>query len=175
MSDDAKGFNTPAHIAALETRVGAIEKGLSSVFESINSLASNTDRRFTELLSQVSSSQKTQWGPIFSAAGVVVAIFVALGSALYAPINANVSRLEFDMRGLVSAREYEARLASEIGRRESALAAIRDENFRQNTEIMRLRDTQVTRAEHERVWGEQSRNRDKLESRVLRLEDRALK
>ncbi|MBS1725016.1 MAG: hypothetical protein JSS66_18915 [Armatimonadetes bacterium] len=157
-----------AHIAAIETRVDGLEKGMRTLAEGINALGTKIDAR-----------AQTQWTPIWSAAGVAVAILASLGGALYAPVNSNMQRLELQLERLREAElpraEYDARSSSEVQRREAAFAALRDSNARQDGEIVRLRDSQVTRSEHERVWNEQIRNRERIEHRLDRLEERQMK
>lgn len=167
VSGDKRSFNTPAHIAALETRVSGLERGVQSVAESVQALSVKFDQRST-----------TPWPVIWSAAGVCLAFLTTVGALAYSPVMSNVARLDLQIEALkgsyLSRAESDARLQSEIGRREAALATIRENNTRQDIEIARLRDNQVTRSEHERIWAEQAKTREKLESRMLRLEDRAL-
>ena len=121
-----------AQLAALDQRVTGIEQGLQSVADAVGSLGAKID-----------SKSATNWGPIWSALGVMTAMLGLLGAVVYAPIKESTNRLERDVATLeLKLRDQETSLRSEI----------------------------VPRREHEQFWRQYEKSLDRIVTRIDRLE-----
>ena len=75
-----------AHLAAVEQRVTGLEIGVRDIASAVTNLSNKID-----------STARPQWGVIWSALGVGVAILIAIGGLAYAPINSGLSKLDRDL------------------------------------------------------------------------------
>lgn len=78
--------NTLSHIAALEQRVTGLEVGVRDIATAVTNLSNKID-----------STARPQWGVIWSALGVGVAILIAIGSLAYAPVGTSITEIKRDI------------------------------------------------------------------------------
>ncbi len=110
-------------IAALEARVHGLDVGQQDIKRTVLDLDSKIDQSITTLATRFESSlgsltnkiearSTTQWPTIFAGMGVLCTILIALGTALYVPIQRDTSRLDFSVNTVVERgvfqREYSA-------------------------------------------------------------------
>lgn len=130
--------NEPMHqsfateVATLNQRVTNMEDGLRSIADAVAGLSSKFDAR-----------SATNWGPIWSALGVMTALLGLIGAVVYAPIKEGQSRTEQDLARLE--RRVEAG----------------DNGLRQDI---------VPRREHELFWKQYERSLDRVVQRLDRIE-----
>lgn len=82
MSDEMPDRNTGEHLASLETRVGALENGVSQIITTLNALASKMEDR-----------SRPQWQAI----GVGVALLGLLGGFAYWPIRESLNDIKVSL------------------------------------------------------------------------------
>lgn len=130
--NEPMGHSFATEVATLNQRVTNMEDGLRSIAEAVGKLGAKFDARST-----------TNWGPIWTAIGVMTAVLGLVGTVLYSPIKEAQIRMERDVASL------ERRL-------EAGDASIRAEL--------------VPRREHELFWKQYERSLERIVQRLDRID-----
>lgn len=139
------GFDPIASWAKLSERVENQGKDIVDLRSNMNTGFQTINANLSALSHEIRAGSRTQWPVIWSAIGVSFAIIVAIGGLAYAPINANMSRVEQSLAAIG---------ASTVPREEMDWRQARalEDRTRMEANFNGLRADQVPRAEHERVW-----------------------
>lgn len=84
----------PSRVAALEVGVRTLSKEVESVQTSVDRLGMQVVSGFSEMRRDSANSGRTNWGWIFAAVGILVAIIGAVGTAWVRPIEQQTASLE---------------------------------------------------------------------------------
>lgn len=107
-------------------------------FDRINS---KMDTQFSTMQSKQEERTKTNWTPILTGAGIIVAVMTTLGNMSLGPIRENVAELK------ANASDYLTRQETEPQRQRNA-----EERQFVRDELKGLKDGLVSRAEHQERW-----------------------
>ena len=153
----------------LTQRVDGLETGLLSfrteVTATLKALSDKLDER-----------SRTPWGHIWSAAGVLMTVLVALGGLAFYPVSqgqtALAKALDAVSERMVTEKELAGVIASASSRRDDAQRQTEARFARNEGDIDALQKSIVPRGEHVEKWAEQRRHDDGLAEQMKELRDR---
>ncbi|MDQ0996854.1 hypothetical protein QFZ34_002036 [Phyllobacterium ifriqiyense] len=130
--------------------------GFQSVNSSIGTISNELRSSIGTLSNELRSNSRTQWPVIWAAAGVCLAIIVAAGSQALSPIKDSLSETKTDIRETASSAMSVAAFTDFKNTYENNRVISRQESIDKfgdiKKDIDKIKDDQVPRKEHERVW-----------------------
>lgn len=87
-------FDAPTGYAKLDERVTNMGGRISTLEQNMVRGFAQVEHSIGVLSTSLQASQRTPWGVVFTALGVIVVMISALGSLAYLPVRENLSRLE---------------------------------------------------------------------------------
>lgn len=95
---DQESNSLEPRVSSLETSVTTLSRDVGLLVRGVDSLRQHVEEHLDRLQSSIVAQGKTQWGPILTGAGLVIAVTTALGSvfaaSLLAPVNTKIIALE---------------------------------------------------------------------------------
>lgn len=164
-----RGGGGPPDSGVLSERVDGLQADFASFRSEIGSTLKALSDKFDE-------RSRTPWGHIWSAAGVLMTVLVALGGLAFYPVSqgqtALAKALDTVSERMVTEKELGAVVANAAARRDDAQRQTEARFARAEADIDGLQKSVVPRGEHEREQAEQRRVDDGLEREIADLRDR---
>ncbi len=149
-------------LAKLDNRQSVLEQKVSAIEGQLGSIVSALDR----LMVKINEGQRPQWGLLLQGLGILLVLIGALFGLGVLPINQTLNRQDRDISSL----------QTQIMRTDAAnlsVAAFKDYQDRNaadlkkfNDDLSSLRDGQVPRKEHERVWQSYDQQLESIKSQI---------
>ncbi|WP_244489912.1 hypothetical protein [Rhizobium sp. Leaf391] len=173
----SNGFDPMAQYARLSERVENQGKDIVDLRSNMNTGFQTINSSISTLSNELRNNSKTQWPVIWAAAGVCFTVLATGGAFFYNSLSKGQDRLdaaivknaEISQQSLailvdkmVTQKELDTRTARGVEDRTRTEAAIRD-----------IRDNLVPRAEHERVWQNDTATDANLQRQIEELKQAA--
>ena len=98
------GYDPDARLAALETRVSGIERGMSALDDKISSRFKETTDQLGQLTAKLDERSKTHWPTIWGAMSVVLGLVIAGGTLAFSPRDESIRRIEAGLNDVAASR-----------------------------------------------------------------------
>ncbi len=149
-------------LTKLDNRQSVLEPKVSAIEGQLGSIVSALDR----LMVKINEGQRPQWGLLLQGLGILLVLIGALFGLGVLPINQTLTRQDRDISAL----------QTQLIRTDAAnlsVAAFKDYQERNaadlkkfNDDLSSLRDGQVPRKEHERVWQSYDQQLESIKSQI---------
>lgn len=156
MATNGNNFDAFASYSKLSERVENQGTALVDLRSNVNTGFQQVNANIATLSNELRSGTKTQWPTIWSAMAVCSAIIIALGTFIYgtlrendAAIASSLERTETRLTSALVALEQTMVTRSEMEWRQARSA---EDRARTEANVASLREDQVPRTEHQRVW-----------------------
>jgi DNA anti-recombination protein RmuC len=141
------------HLDGMAQRMDQQAKAQS---DKIDQMFTSFDKRFSEQLTstntQLAERGKTPWGLLISAMGVMIVIVQGLSSLQFAPVRADIDRLNLSIGNVAQNTTSSSAFAEFKSTYENNRITSRQDNDNRFASIEGKFQSQVPRGEHERVW-----------------------
>lgn len=158
--DPSSAFDPEARVARIAERVdnqGARITHLETVVtKGFSDIQQTFGKQFTDLSSEMRNRDRTPWGIIWPAMGVMFAVLFGIGGALYYPVRETMSEMKSDIRMLrseaLSVGAFQDFRATYENNRVVSRTEYIDKFAQLGLAIAAVREDQVPRKELERTW-----------------------
>lgn len=109
-----------------EERLARVEESLVHIANLLENNIKSQQQVNTDLYDKLDTTNKTNWGVIWTAIGVVSAILISVGAAMYKPIDAQQTELK---RRLIQVEQQERKDFEMLIRHDERLERVTDERY----------------------------------------------